>query len=118
MPSAVFARPSGSRTCSLTARRSILCVWNGLSSEHSGDATMETTLLPAAPLLIAFVIASLVLAIVPGPGVLYIVTRSLVQGRRSGLTSVAGVALGNLGNAIGASIGLAALFAVSALAFP
>jgi threonine/homoserine/homoserine lactone efflux protein len=78
---------------------------------------METTFLPDAPLLTTFVIASLVLAIVPGPGVLYIVARSLVQGRRSGLTSVAGVALGNLGNAIGASLGLAALFAVSSLAF-
>ena len=79
--------------------------------------TMETSFLPAAPLLTAFVIASVVLALVPGPAVLYIVTRSLVQGRRSGLTSVAGVALGNLGNAIGASLGLAALFAVSSLAF-
>ena len=52
----------------------------------------------------------------PGPGVLYIVTRSLVQGHRSGLTSVAGVALGNLGNALAACTGLAALFAVSSLA--
>jgi threonine/homoserine/homoserine lactone efflux protein len=65
----------------------------------------------------AFLIASFILAITPGPGVLYIVTRSLAQGRRFGLASVAGVALGNLGNAVGASIGLAALFAVSALAF-
>ena len=73
--------------------------------------------LPSGPLLSAFVLASLVLAIIPGPAVLYIVTRSLVQGRRSGLTSVVGVALGNLGNAIGASLGLAALFAVSSVAF-
>jgi threonine/homoserine/homoserine lactone efflux protein len=65
----------------------------------------------------AFLIASFILAVTPGPGVLYIVTRSLAQGRRFGLASVAGVALGNLGNAVGASIGLAALFAVSALAF-
>ena len=65
----------------------------------------------------AFLIASFLLAVTPGPGVLYIVTRSLAQGRRFGLASVAGVALGNLGNAIGASIGLAAVFAVSALAF-
>ena len=73
--------------------------------------------LPSGPLLSAFLLASLVLAIIPGPAVLYIVTRSLVQGRRSGLTSVVGVALGNLGNAIGASLGLAALFAVSSVAF-
>jgi threonine/homoserine/homoserine lactone efflux protein len=65
----------------------------------------------------AFAIASVVLAITPGPAVFYIVTRSLAQGRRAGLASVAGVALGNLGNALGASLGLAALFAVSALAF-
>ena len=74
-------------------------------------------LLPPRPLLTAFLAASLVLAVTPGPGVLYIVTRSLTQGRRSGLASVAGVALGNLGNAIGAALGLATLFAVSSTAF-
>jgi threonine/homoserine/homoserine lactone efflux protein len=73
--------------------------------------------LPPWPLLSAFLVASFVLAVTPGPGVLYIVTRSLAQGRRSGLASVAGVALGNLGNAIGAAVGLAALFAISSLAF-
>ena len=65
----------------------------------------------------AFLIASFILAVTPGPGVLYMGTRSLTQGRGFGLASVAGVALGNLGNAVGASIGLAAVFAVSALAF-
>ena len=69
------------------------------------------------PTLAAFGAASLLLAVTPGPGVLYIVARSLAQGRRAGLASVAGVALGNLGNAVGASIGLAALFAASSLAF-
>jgi threonine/homoserine/homoserine lactone efflux protein len=73
--------------------------------------------LPAAPVLAAFAIASLVLAATPGPGVLYIVTRTLSQGRRAGLASVAGVALGNLGNALAASLGLAALLAVSTFAF-
>ena len=65
----------------------------------------------------AFALASLVLAATPGPGVVYIVTRTVAQGRRAGLMSVAGVALGNLGNAMGASLGLAALLAVSAMAF-
>ena len=69
------------------------------------------------PLVAAFGVASFVLAATPGPGVLYIVTRTLAQGRRAGLASVAGVALGNLGNAMGASLGLAALLAVSSLAF-
>lgn len=76
-----------------------------------------TTSLPSWPLLSTFLIASVALAVTPGPGVLYIVTRSLIQGRSSGLVSVAGVALGNLGNALAASIGLATLFAVSAKAF-
>jgi threonine/homoserine/homoserine lactone efflux protein len=75
------------------------------------------SVLPDWPLLSAFVIASFILAVTPGPGVFYVVTRSVAHGRRFGLASVAGVALGNLGNAIGASLGLAALFAVSSAAF-
>ncbi len=78
---------------------------------------MMIDLLPPWPLLSAFLIASLVLAVTPGPGVLYIVTRSIVQGRRYGAASVGGVALGNLGNVIAASLGLAAVFAVSSIAF-
>ena len=74
-------------------------------------------LLPTWPLLSAFLVASFILAVTPGPGVFYVVTRSLLQGRRFGFASVAGVALGNLGNAFGASLGLAALFAISSLAF-
>jgi len=74
-------------------------------------------MLPELPLLLAFVGASLVLALTPGPAVVYIVARTVAQGRASGLASVLGVALGNLANAIGAALGLAALFAVSAAAF-
>jgi threonine/homoserine/homoserine lactone efflux protein len=69
------------------------------------------------PLLWAFVLASLVLAATPGPVVLFVVARTVSQGRPVGLASVAGAALGNLFNAVGAAIGLAALFAVSSLAF-
>ena len=75
------------------------------------------SLLPFSSSFLAFLLASLVLAIVPGPGVLYIVTRSMTEGRVSGLVSVVGVALGNLGNAVGAALGLAALFAASSFAF-
>ena len=73
--------------------------------------------LPTSASLLAFLFASLLLAITPGPGVFYIVTRSLSQGRQAGLASVAGVALGNWGNSIGAAVGLSALFALSAMAF-
>jgi threonine/homoserine/homoserine lactone efflux protein len=64
-----------------------------------------------------FVIAAFVLAVIPGPGVLYIVNRTLRQGRQAGLASVLGVAVGNLCNAAAASMGLAALLAASANAF-
>jgi len=67
--------------------------------------------------LLAFLAASMVLAVTPGPGVIYIVTRTLAQGRAAGVGSIAGVACGNLLNSLGASLGLAALFAVSSLAF-
>jgi threonine/homoserine/homoserine lactone efflux protein len=76
-----------------------------------------TELLPPWPLFLTFLGASLVLAITPGPGVLYIVTRSLSQGKRSGLVSVAGVALGNLGNALAAALGLGVVLASSPTAF-
>ena len=71
----------------------------------------------ASPLLPSFLVASLVLAATPGPGVIYIVTRTLAQGRRAGLASVAGVACGNLANAVAAAAGLAMLIAASSLAF-
>jgi threonine/homoserine/homoserine lactone efflux protein len=74
-------------------------------------------MLPDTPLLLAFVGASLVLALTPGPAVVYIVARTLAQGRGCGLASVLGVALGNLANAASAALGLAALFAVSSAAF-
>lgn len=75
------------------------------------------SLLPAGGVLSAFVLASFVLAVTPGPGVFYIVTRSLAEGRRAGLCSVLGVALGNLGNAVGTAAGLAAVFSASSAAF-
>ncbi len=64
-----------------------------------------------------FVVASLLLAIAPGPGVMYLLTRTLSLGRAAGLASVGGLAVGNLANAALASLGLAALMAASAAAF-
>jgi threonine/homoserine/homoserine lactone efflux protein len=65
----------------------------------------------------AFLFASLILAVTPGPGVIYIVTRTLGQGRKAGFASIGGIALGDLGNATAASVGLAALLSASATAF-
>lgn len=69
------------------------------------------------PLLLAFLLASFLLAVTPGPVVFFIVSRTLVDGRKAGLLTVAGAALGGCGNALGTALGLAALFSVSALAF-
>lgn len=97
--------------------------WLGLAGYHGAvlfhrhPATDMLALLPDWPRLAAFLLASLALALTPGSGVIYIVARALAHGRRAGLVSVAGVALGNLGNAIAASLGLAALLALSPLAF-
>lgn len=70
-----------------------------------------------SPTFATFLLASLVLAILPGPGVIYILTRTLRQGRAAGLASVCGIALGNLANAVVASLGLAIVIAASATAF-
>ncbi|MGO9039496.1 MAG: LysE family translocator [Steroidobacteraceae bacterium] len=72
---------------------------------------------PFEPGLAVFVAASMVLAVTPGPGVIYLVTRTISQGRRVGLASTGGVALGNFGNAVFAAVGLAMLFAVWARSF-
>src|SRR6266481_1911099 len=71
----------------------------------------------ASPPFATFLFASLVLAITPGPGVIYIVTRTLGQGRKAGFASIGGIALGDLGNAAAASLGLAAVLSASANAF-
>ena len=47
--------------------------------------------MPETATLLAFSIAAVVLFVVPGPAVLYIVTRSVAQGTRAGLVSVAGL---------------------------
>jgi len=64
-----------------------------------------------------FAVASLVLLLTPGPAVLYIVARSVAQGRRTGLVSVVGIHLGTLVHIIAAAVGLSALVMSSALAF-
>ena len=76
---------------------------------------LEGTL--SSPAFVAFVFASLILAVTPGPGVVYLVTRTLSQGRKAGLASIGGIALGDFGNAVAASVGLAALLGACAAAF-
>lgn len=71
----------------------------------------------SSPTFAAFICASFVLAITPGPGVIYLVTRTLSLGRKAGLASIGGIALGDFANAAGASIGLAAVLRASQAAY-
>jgi threonine/homoserine/homoserine lactone efflux protein len=73
--------------------------------------------LPDPSSFVLFVAAALVLLLTPGPAVLYIVTRSLEQGRRAGLVSVLGVHAGTLVHVAAAAAGLSAVLAASATAF-
>jgi threonine/homoserine/homoserine lactone efflux protein len=64
-----------------------------------------------------FAVAAVALLLTPGPAVLYIVARSVEQGRVAGLVSVCGITTGTLVHVLAASLGLSALLASSALAF-
>lgn len=67
--------------------------------------------------LAVFLIASLALLLAPGPAVLYVVARSVDQGRKAGIVSVLGISLGGFVHVFAAAVGLSALLVSSALAF-
>ncbi len=73
--------------------------------------------MPDPTMLGIFVVASVVLLLTPGPAVLYIVARSVEQGRAAGLVSVLGIHLGTSVHIAAAALGLSALLMSSALAF-
>ena len=64
-----------------------------------------------------FLIAALILLLTPGPAVLYIVARSLDQGRLAGFVSVLSIEVGNFMHVLAATLGLSAILVSSALAF-
>lgn len=78
---------------------------------------MLLSILPDANALGLFVAASVMLLVLPGPAVLYIVTRSVDQGRTAGFVSALGIACGTLVLVLAAAFGLAAIVLSSALAF-
>jgi threonine/homoserine/homoserine lactone efflux protein len=73
--------------------------------------------MPALSTIAFFLLAALGLLLLPGPAVLYIITRSVAQGRRAGLASVLGIELASLTHAVAVALGLSALLLTSALAF-
>ena len=73
--------------------------------------------MPSPSTIAAFAVASIILLVIPGPAVLYIVNRSVSEGRATGLASAAGVAIGNLFHAVAAAAGLTAVIRTSVVAF-
>jgi len=72
---------------------------------------------PDLATLLLFAGSAATLVLIPGPNLIYIVTRSVEAGRRAGLASVAGVETGTMIHVAAAAFGLSALIASSAVAF-
>jgi threonine/homoserine/homoserine lactone efflux protein len=64
-----------------------------------------------------FLLAALILLLTPGPAVLYIIARSMDQGRLAGFVSVLSIESGNSVHVLAATLGLSAILMSSALAF-
>ena len=64
-----------------------------------------------------FFTAALLLAIVPGPGMLYVLARSLAGGKREGVLSALGTFLGGMVHVLAAALGVSIILAKSAVAF-
>jgi threonine/homoserine/homoserine lactone efflux protein len=73
--------------------------------------------MPDGAHLAAFAAAAAVLAVLPGPGMLYVLARSLADGRRAGVRSSLGTAVGGLCHVLATAVGLSALLMTSAIAF-
>ncbi|MGN6793723.1 MAG: LysE family translocator [Streptosporangiaceae bacterium] len=72
--------------------------------------------MPDPRLLGLFALATFVLTVTPGPGVLYVIGRSVGGGRRSGLSSMLGIETGEAVYIAGAALGITALLAASPVA--
>jgi threonine/homoserine/homoserine lactone efflux protein len=66
---------------------------------------------------LAFALAAVVLAITPGPGMAYVVTRTVAGGHSEGLASCLGTAIGGMLHVLAAALGLSLVVAESAVAF-
>jgi threonine/homoserine/homoserine lactone efflux protein len=67
--------------------------------------------------LMLFLPAALILAITPGPGITYVVARTVAEGRSTGLASCFGTALGGMLHVLAAALGLSLIVAQSAFVF-
>lgn len=73
--------------------------------------------MPALDNLAAFAVASVLLALAPGPDNLFVLTQSALRGKKSGLVVMLGLCTGLIGHTTAVTLGVAAIFQASALAF-
>lgn len=73
--------------------------------------------MPPTSELIVFAVASLLLALAPGPDLLYVITRGAAQGRAAGVIAAAGLCTGVIGHTLLCIVGLSAVIAASPNAF-
>lgn len=64
-----------------------------------------------------FLSAAIILAITPGPGLFYVMTRSLKGGRMEGISSALGTSIGGMFHVLAAALGISVILAASAVAF-
>ncbi len=73
--------------------------------------------MPELSQLSLFATAAVLLALTPGPDIVYVIMRGAVQGPKAGLAAAAGLAVGVIGHTALCVVGLTALLAASGLAF-
>ena len=73
--------------------------------------------MPDAATFVLFLVAASVVAVTPGPGIFYVLTRSLKGGRGEGIASTLGNSVGGLVHVAAAALGLSAVLMASATAF-
>ncbi len=68
-------------------------------------------------LLLSFLLASMLLTVLPGPDNIFVLTESLTKGKRDGLATAFGLSLGVLVHTVAAATGLSLIIQQSAIAF-
>ena len=73
--------------------------------------------MPSLDNVLLFVLASVLLVLTPGPNLLYLISRTLAQGRAAGLVSMAGTTTGFAVHILAAALGLSAVFVAVPVAY-
>src|SRR5215472_9804464 len=100
----------------LAALEALSCCKNKISSCRR-PAPSAISMMPEKAAFLTFLFAALMLNIAPGPDMLYVIGRSVGQGRKAGIVSALGIFVGCWTHVLAAAFGLAALLRSSPVAF-